>query len=138
MQLTTKTEYSVRALVTLGESKESLKSINDICTKQNLPKKYVEQLFRKLKKHAVIGSVPGSKGGYYLMMPASEITLGYIMEVVENHPYEVSCERNNIELEYCQVENCQYKHLWHEIYGNIKDYLSTIKLQDIKKRIDKE
>ncbi len=138
MQLTTKTEYSVRALVTLSESIDSLKSINEICTKQNLPKKYVEQLFRKLKKQSLIASVPGSKGGYYLKLPASEITLGKIMEIVENHPYEVSCERNTVELEYCQVENCQYRHLWHEIYGNVKDYLNTITLKNIKKRIDKE
>ncbi len=138
MQLTTKTEYSVRALVTLSESVDSLKSINEICTKQNLPKKYVEQLFRKLKKQSVIASVSGSKGGYYLKTPAKEITLGTIMEIVENHPYEVSCERNSVELEYCQVENCQYRHLWHEIYGNIKDYLNTISLENIKERIDKE
>jgi len=105
---------------------------------QNLPKKYVEQLFRKLKKDLVINSVPGSKGGYYLMMPAHEITLGFIMEIVENHPYEVSCERSKIELEYCQIENCQYRHLWHEVYSNIKNYLNTITLQDIKNRIDKE
>ncbi|MBI9031601.1 Rrf2 family transcriptional regulator [bacterium] len=138
MQLTTKTEYSVRALVTLSESRDDLRSINEICTKQNLPNKYVEQLFRKLKKHSVIGSLPGSKGGYFLKLPASEITLSFIMEVVENHPYEVSCERNSVELEYCQVDNCQYKHLWHEIYGNVKAYLSTITLKDIKNRIDKE
>lgn len=138
MQLTTKTEYSIRALVTLGESKDTLKSINDICTRQNLPKKYVEQLFRKLKNRAVIDSVPGSKGGYFLKLPASKITLSFIMEIVENHPYEVSCERSSVELEYCQVDNCQYKHLWHEIYGNIKDYLTTITLEDIKNRIDKE
>lgn len=138
MQLTTKTEYSVRALVTLSENKNSLKSINEICSQQNLPKKYVEQLFRKLKKESVIDSLPGSKGGYYLKKPAQEITLGFIMEVVENHPYEVSCERNSVELEYCQVENCQYRHLWHEIYGNIKDYLNTITLKNIKNRINKE
>jgi Rrf2 family protein len=138
MQLTTKTEYSVRALVTLSETKESLKSINEICTEQNLPKKYVEQLFRKLKKSLVIGSVPGSKGGYYLKTPAKEITLGNIMLVVENHPYEVSCERNKTELDYCQIENCQYRVLWQEIYGNIKNYLGTITLLDIKNRIDKE
>ncbi len=138
MQLTTKTEYSVRALVTLSESKDSLKSINEICTEQNLPKKYVEQLFRKLKRSSIIDSVSGSKGGYYLNIPSKDIALGKIMEIVENHPYEVSCERSKIELEYCQVENCQYKLLWHEIYGNIKTYLSTITLQDIKNRIDKE
>ncbi len=138
MQLTTKTEYSVRALVTLKQSRDSLMSINEICTNQNLPKKYVEQLFRKLKKSSIIGSVPGSKGGYYLQIPAGDITLGTIMEVVENHPYEVSCERNKIELEYCQVENCQYKTLWQEVYSNLKSYLNTITLEDIKKRIDKE
>ena len=138
MQLTTKTEYSVRALVTLSESKDSLKSINEICNEQNLPNKYVEQLFRKLKKCSIIDSVSGSKGGYYLKIPAQEIALGTIMEVVENHPYEASCERNKIDIEYCQVDNCQYKILWHEIYSNIKDYLGTITLEDIKKRIDKE
>jgi len=138
MQLTTKTEYSVRALVTLSESKGSLKSINEICNEQNLPKKYVEQLFRKLKKYSIIDSVSGSKGGYFLKIPAQEIALGTIMEVVENHPYEASCERNKVDIEYCQEENCQYKILWHEVYSNIKDYLSTITLKDIKKRIDKE
>ncbi|MFA7057009.1 MAG: Rrf2 family transcriptional regulator [Candidatus Cloacimonadales bacterium] len=138
MQLTTKTEYSVRALVMLSDSKDSLKSINVICTEQNLPHKYVEQLFRKLKKCSLIGSVAGSKGGYFLKVAASEITLGQIMEVVESHPYSISCERNRMDIDFCKVANCQYKVLWDDIYSNIRDYLNTITLQEIKKRIEKE
>jgi Rrf2 family protein len=137
MQLTTKTEYSVRALVLLSESRDSLISINEICKRQNLPNKYIEQLFRKLKKSEIIGSIPGSKGGYYLKIPALCISLGRIMEVVENHPYETSCERNNMEFGYCPKADCEYKIMWHEIYGNIRDYLATITLNDIKKRINK-
>ncbi len=137
MQLTTKTEYSIRALVLLNEDKNSLISINEICKRQNLPNKYVEQLFRMLKKENIIGSIAGSKGGYYLKIPTLCISLGRIMEIVENHPYETSCERNNMEFEYCPQKNCQYKLLWHEIYGNIRDYLATITLEDIKKRIER-
>ena len=112
MQLTTKTEYSVRALVTLSESKDLLKSINTICTEQKLPRKYVEQLFRKLRKSSLIDSVAGSKGGYFLKLAPSDITLGQIMEVVENQPYSISCERGKMHIDNCKIENCQYKALW--------------------------
>lgn len=138
MQLTTKTEYSVRALVTLSESQDRLKSINTICTEQKLPRKYVEQLFRKLRKSSLIDSVAGSKGGYFLKLAPSDITLGQIMEVVENQPYSISCERGKMQIDNCKIENCQYKALWDEIYDNIRNYLNTITLEDIKTRIEKE
>ena len=54
MQISTKTEYAVRALseVALSSSDKPI-SIMEICTKQKLPRKYVEQLFRKLKQNGL-------------------------------------------------------------------------------------
>ena len=67
MQISTKTGYAVRALSTLAKQPAGEPmSITVLCSDQNLPKKYIEQLFRKLKQYDLIKSIHGSRGGYLI------------------------------------------------------------------------
>ena len=85
MKLSTRSTYGMRALVELGlaASGRSPLSAATIASKQDLSVAYLEQLLHRLKKHGLVQSVRGPKGGYVLAKEADRITVGEIVRVLD-------------------------------------------------------
>lgn len=83
MKLTTKSEYSILALIYIARSKSKFVTTEDICKKYKLPVKYLEQLLGLLKKRNYLRARRGAGGGYVLAKPASEITLAEIIRLMD-------------------------------------------------------
>ena len=94
--LSTKTFYAVAALYTL-ELKESNKAIKikEIASSANIPQNFLEQILLSLKKSGILMSIKGAHGGYKLNRPLSEITLGNIIEILEDNYFQSSCKTDN-------------------------------------------
>ena len=85
MKLSTRSTYGMRALVELGlaASGRSPLSATAIASKQDLSVAYLEQLLHRLKKHGLVQSVRGPKGGYILDKEPDQITIGEIVRVLD-------------------------------------------------------
>jgi len=136
MNISTKTEYAVRALTELAiNSADKPVSINDICKNRNLPVKYVEQLFRKLKQNGLIKSIHGAKGGYQLALKINSISLKDIMEAVDENYVAPFCNGNPENNVHCIGLPCGFKELWDEIKEHMEKYFDSIKLDQIVARL---
>jgi len=82
-----------------------LLQMKDIAARKEIPRQFLEQIFNRLVNAAIIKSVRGSKGGYTLASPPSEIKVIDVIEILEgglqlvpkeNRPtdviYELFCE----------------------------------------------
>ena len=84
MKLTTKSEYSLLALIYIARhKKKGFIKIEDICAKYDIPKKYLEQLFLMLKQNRYIKTRTGASGGYKLAMPAQKINIAQIIRLMD-------------------------------------------------------
>lgn len=84
MRLTTKSEYSLLALIYLARhEKNGFIKIEDICSRYDIPKKYLEQLFSILKRSRYIKARRGTGGGYELAMPSKEISVAEIIRLMD-------------------------------------------------------
>ncbi|MBE0535478.1 MAG: Rrf2 family transcriptional regulator [Phycisphaerae bacterium] len=84
MKLTTKSEYTLLALIHLARHGErGYVKIEDICEAHSIPKKYLEILFSVLRQGGYINTRRGSAGGYMLARPAAEITLAEIIRLMD-------------------------------------------------------
>lgn len=84
MKLTTKSEYSLLALIYIArKEKANYIKIEDICSAYDLPKKYLEQIFITLKQNRYIKTKRGAHGGYKLAKPAQEITVAEIARIMD-------------------------------------------------------
>ena len=76
MKLTTKGRYAVMAMADLALFKgKGPISLTEISLRQNISLPYLEQIFIKLKNDNSVRSVRGSRGGYTLEKPVSEIKI---------------------------------------------------------------
>ena len=94
MKLTTKGRYAVMAMADLAcHSIKKPVSLTEISLRQNISLSYLEQLFIKLKSKKLVKSLRGSKGGYTLEKPASEIKLSNIFYAVEEEVRTLNCKK---------------------------------------------
>ncbi len=133
MQITSRTEYSVRALCELCFNQKPL-SLRKISEAQKLPIKYLEHLFRQLKQHDLVSSVSGAKGGYVLNRSIKEITLLDIIEAVEEINVSMDCDKRE-NSEYCIGKPCGFHQVWQEIQEHMKNYYSGMSLEYICTKI---
>ncbi len=84
MKLTTKSEYSLLALIYIArhENDEFVK-IEDICTEYDISKKYLEQLLLFLRHNRYLKTKRGSSGGYQLARPAASISIAEIVRLMD-------------------------------------------------------
>ena len=136
MQISTKTGYAVRALSILAKQPaDKPLSLAVLCREQNLPQKYIEQLFRKLKQKELVKSIQGSKGGYLMNKGTSEITLKDIMIAVEDNFPTTSCYGSSGDPFYCIGDPCAFSSFWDDVKRNIEKYLDSVTLEQIVARI---
>ena len=84
MKLTTKSEYSILALLYITRNGEKgFIKIEEICGKCEIPKKYLEFLFTTLRQNRYIKTRRGAGGGYRLARPAAEITVAEIIRLMD-------------------------------------------------------
>ncbi len=137
MHISTKTGYAVRALAELAaHGQDSPISVAQICERQTLPPKYIEQLFRKLKKKGIITSVHGAHGGYKLERPNKDISLKDIMAAVDENFNYTYCDTEKETLEYCCGDPCGFSIMWGEIKEHLDNYFSSITLDTILEKIE--
>jgi Rrf2 family protein len=84
MRFSLRGEYALRALIALGESYEGeVVSMHTVSQQQEIPKRFLEQIFNDLRAGGFVESKRGIAGGYRLARPAEEIRLAEVIRHIE-------------------------------------------------------
>lgn len=134
MRLTTKGRYAVTAMLDLAlHSDQGPVSLSDISNRQGISLSYLEQLFSKLRKKALVTSVRGPGGGYRLSRSNDDIFVAQIVDAVNESVDATGCKGRSD----CQGGNtCLTHHLWCDLSDQIHDFLNNISLEQLVRRED--
>ncbi|MBL7157706.1 MAG: Rrf2 family transcriptional regulator [Candidatus Omnitrophica bacterium] len=84
MKLTTKSEYSILALICIARhEKKGFVTVDSICSGRDIPKKYLEQLLLILKQNRILKARRGASGGYRLAVPPGKISMAQIIRLMD-------------------------------------------------------
>jgi len=84
MKLSNKSRYAMQAMFDLAYHTEGRAAqIKDICERQGIPARFLEQVFHDLKRAGLVRSKRGPRGGYELVRAAEEVRLGDIIRATE-------------------------------------------------------
>ena len=84
MKLTTKSEYTILAILHIARNeKRGFIKIEEICSRYDISKKYLEFLLSILKQNRYIKTKRGAHGGYKLARLASKITVAEIIRLMD-------------------------------------------------------
>src|SRR5256885_1156782 len=84
MKLSTKTRYAVRAVFDIAyHGRGQATQAREIARRQEVPLRYLEQIFQELKRAKLVEGKRGPNGGYSLGRPAERITIGDVLRAMQ-------------------------------------------------------
>ena len=131
MKISTKGRYAVRMLLDMvQQGKSGYVALRDIAQRQQISKKYLEQIAAQLTQAGVLVASRGQQGGYQLVGEAKDYSVADILRVTEGSLRPVACmDQSPNRCERCAF--CLTLPVWQGLDHAIYRYLSSITLQDI-------
>ncbi len=131
MKISTKGRYALRMLLDLAAHREEgYIALKDIAERQDISKKYLEQIVPILNRSDLLRTNRGNQGGYMLVKDPSRYTVGEILRLTEGDFAPVACVGKNPE-ECKRSAECPTLPVWQGFYKVINEYFDGITLQDI-------
>ncbi len=132
MRLTTRGRYAVTAMLDLAIHADGRPvALGEIAERQDISLAYLEQLFAKLRRQKLVDSVRGPGGGYRLARSLREISVGSVVQAVDETVDATRCHGQGD----CQKgDTCLTHHLWMDLSGQIQEFLAGISLADLVAR----
>jgi Rrf2 family iron-sulfur cluster assembly transcriptional regulator len=134
MRLTTKGRFAVTAMIDLAlRQGTGPVTLSGISQRQAISLSYLEQLFGKLRRHAIVDSIRGPGGGYSLARAAQEVTVADIIIAVDEPLDATQCggKENCHGTENTGGARCMTHELWATLNAKMVDYLDSVSLQDL-------
>ena len=121
----------MRMMIDLAEHQNcGFVALKDIADRQNISKKYLEQIIPILGKSDILKTTRGSQGGYMLSKSPDKYTVREILRLTEGSLAPVDyLNQDPIECE--RIGECATLSIWQGLNRVINEYLDSITLQDI-------
>ena len=125
MKISTKGRYALRMLLDLAEHQsEGYIALKDIAARQDISKKYLEQIINPLTKSGLVKSYRGAQGGYILTREPKDITIGEVLRILS----PVDCVDNPM----CpNSDTCVSLSIWKKMKEALDDVVDNISLADM-------
>ena len=132
MKLTTKSEYSILALIYIaGHQKGGFVKIEEICSQYNISKKYLELLLTILRQNRYLKTKRGAAGGYALARPASKISIAEIIRLMDG----ALAPTESVSRYFFSHTPLEKEKKIMKVFKEIRDYISArleaLKLSDL-------
>src|SRR5580765_2091358 len=129
MRLTTKGRFAVTAMIDLAlNNVAGPVTLADISERQKISLSYLEQLFGKLRRRALVTSVRGPGGGYNLANPSDQMSVADIIVAVDEPIDATQCGGK----ENCKDDKkCMTHDLWAALNDHIFSFLSGVTLAQL-------
>jgi len=128
--VSTQVRYALRGLLQLAEhgGDEPL-SISLIAEEEGISRKYLENIFKLLKKGGIVRSLRGPVGGYTLTRKPEEINLAEIINAVEGEISVAECLGSP---EVCErTPDCRTRIVWEELQRKMEEFCTFRTLESI-------
>ena len=131
MRITLESDYALRILTALAEENDRIDA-KSLSEKTSVTIRFALKILHKLVQGELVTSYKGSKGGYELHRPASEITLKSVIELIDGPIIIARCLDN---AEGCALNHdkasCIYHHIFDTISIDVARKLNSITIADV-------
>jgi len=141
MRLSTKTRYGVRAIFDIAYHHSANPGVaiqaKDIARREEIPLRYLEQIFQDLKKAGLVDSKRGPRGGYQLKNDAAQITLGQVVRALQGPIEDLFSNSGDSDRNENRASSKELtSSLWQELAIHVNTWFDGISIADLVKRAE--
>lgn len=130
-----KTQYCLRALYALTRHYgQGPTLISKLSEEESIPLQFLEQILLQLKRSGIVESKKGKGGGYALVRPPEEVTLGSVIRIVEGPLAPLPCASDTAfrKCEECEdVRTCGTRFVMRQVRDATAKILDGITLSQV-------
>lgn len=129
--ISTRGRYALRMVIDLAQNQgDGYVSLKDIAERQDISKKYLEQIIMILNKSGILKTARGYQGGYRLSKSPDQVTVAEILKETENGLSPVACLQQSPN-ECPRCGECITLPVWSGLKDVMLNYLENITIQSI-------
>jgi Rrf2 family protein len=133
LKLPTKTRYGVRAVFDIAYHNEGRPAqARDIARRQDVPLRYLEQIFQELRRANLVDAKRGPKGGYFLSRAPEAITLGDVIRAVQG-PIELLTTDDEAPAGARSSKQVAAD-IWRELAQRVSNVFDSVTIRDLCSR----
>lgn len=132
MDISRKTDYALRMLSMLTESKDSLLSVRTAAEKAGVPYSFARSIQHGLAQAGIVESLRGVHGGMRLKADPTTLTIRQVVEAIQGPMIVNDCTAEGAECG--RMNDCCYHPLWAGTQALVHDYLDSVTLDDVVNR----
>ncbi|HVN90053.1 MAG TPA: Rrf2 family transcriptional regulator [Candidatus Binataceae bacterium] len=139
--LSHKAKYAMKAALVLAkEYGQGPILISEIARREKIPQKFLELILLELRNRGVLQSKKGKGGGYFLLRPPKDITLGEVLRDIEGPLAPIACVSKTA---YAQCQDCRdertcgIRMVMKDVRDAMAKILDSTTLADVLRRVGK-
>jgi Rrf2 family protein len=134
MKVSSKGEYSLRALIMLATNSNVRLTLDEISKETLVSPPYLEKILSQLRVLGYINSKRGIRGGFQLQVAPTDIIIGDVIRRLEGPLAPMNCV-SVTSYQACALEgNCMLQPLWGLVRDTVADVLDRTTLADLVER----
>ncbi len=132
MKLSRKSDYALRALMTLVERfGKGPVSIRELAEKNDIPRGFLEHIMLDLKSQGIVNSIAGRIGGFVLARSPAEITMGQIVRHFDGLLAPIGCVSVSSHESCSQEVNCRFRRVLLDIRNYTAQKMDAATLEQV-------
>ena len=134
MRVSKKTDYALRALFTLVEYYgRGPIPIRELARRNDVPKRFLEQIVLDLKRQGWVDSLAGVRGGILLAKPPSQITMGEVVRHFDGIIAPIECVSTSGYKRCSQEPVCRFRRVFLGVRNYATNLMDSATLESVAK-----
>jgi Rrf2 family protein len=134
VRVSKKTDYALRALFTLVDHFGGAPiPIRELARRNDVPKKFLEQIMLDLKSQGWVKSEPGIRGGYLLARRPDKITMGEVIRHFDGILAPISCVSVKGYERCSQEPVCKFRRVFLDVRNYVASAMDKALLSEVAK-----
>ncbi len=134
MRVSKKTDYALRALFTLVEHHGGAPiPIRELARRNDVPKRFLEQIMLGLKSQGWVDSSAGIRGGYFLARNPTKITMGEVVRYFDGILAPIDCVSVTGYQRCSQESVCRFRRVFFDARNYVAKLMDAATLAEVAK-----
>ena len=134
MRVSKKTDYALRALFTLVEHHGGAPiPIRELARRNDVPKRFLEQIMLGLKSQGWVDSTAGIRGGYRLARNPTKITMGEVVRYFDGILAPIDCVSVTGYQRCSQESVCRFRRVFFDVRNYVANLMDAATLAEVAK-----